>query len=54
MKNKIKPTEKCQAKFGDKQCEEVATKILGNYGEMYKLCTSHYKRVKKQLELNYQ
>ena len=43
----------CQAKIGDKQCQEKATKILGNYGEMYELCPCHYKRIKKQLELNY-
>lgn len=48
-----KKEKRCTAKYGDKQCEEKATKILGNYGEMYELCPRHYKQIKKQLDLNY-
>jgi len=43
----------CEAKFGDENCKEKATKLLGNYGQILELCPKHYKLAKKQLELNY-
>jgi len=43
----------CEARFGDEQCTEKATKVLGNYGQWLELCLKHYRLVKKQLELNY-
>ncbi len=53
MKKEKVEKPNCEAKYGDKPCEEKATRILGNYGEMYQLCSRHYKRINKHLNLIY-
>lgn len=43
---------KCEAKYGDKKCENIATEVVISGGGMFNLCKSCAKLVRRQNKVN--
>jgi len=49
---KTKKENKCDAKYGDKRCENLASAIVVSGGNLFFLCKSCAKIEKKQKKVN--
>jgi len=44
--------KKCEAKYGDKKCENIATEVVISQGRLFNLCKSCAKLSRRQNKVN--